>query len=93
MLKKPENVEMRPSEDAKGDIVMKCADTKKEEEEEDLCMICYTSELSAEETVKLDCGHEFHLGCVEQLLGHKWNTVRISFSFMQCPACKVEIKA
>ena len=69
--------EEKPQESA---VAQPVQDESKEESE--LCMICYTSELSAEESVKLACGHEFHLGCVKQLLGHKWNTVRISFSFM-----------
>ena len=58
---------------------------------EELCAICYTSELASETSVTLSCGHEFHLECVKQLLSHKWSTLRISFAFMQCPSCKQEI--
>ena len=61
--------------------------------DDELCTICYTSELSSEQCVTLKCGHRFHLGCVRQLLGHKWSTLRISFGFMLCPQCKAEIKA
>ena len=53
-----------------------------------LCSICYTSELCEEPIVQLSCGHIFHANCVKQLMKHRWNTLRISFDFMACPACK-----
>ena len=53
-----------------------------EEQQQELCMICYTSELSAEPCVTLSCGHIFHTNCVNQLLQHKWSTIRISFAFL-----------
>ena len=59
---------------------------------EELCAICYTSELREEPCVRLGCGHVFHSNCVLQLLQHKWNTLKISFAFMACPTCKQEIK-
>ena len=62
-------------------------------DEEELCPICFTSGLSAEPCVTLACGHTYHLNCVRQLLDHRWNTLRISFAFMQCPSCKQDIEA
>ena len=59
---------------------------------DDLCGICYTSELGSEACSKLSCGHVFHTGCVVQLLKHKWTTLRISFAFMSCPGCKQDIE-
>ena len=53
-----------------------------------LCSICYTCELSEEPIVQLTCGHIFHANCVKELMKHKWSTLRISFEFMACPACK-----
>ena len=44
-------------------------------------------------SVKLECGHIFHAECLRTLLRHRWNTVRISFAFMDCPCCKQPIKA
>ena len=58
---------------------------------EDLCAICYTSELGAEACVGLGCGHVFHANCVLQLLKHRWPTLQISFAFMKCPTCKQDI--
>ena len=58
---------------------------------DELCAICYTSELREEPCVKLSCGHIFHENCVLQLLQHRWNTLKISFAFMACPTCKQEI--
>ena len=52
---------------------------------DELCAICYTSELGSDPVVKLGCGHFFHEECVEQLLKHRWSTMQISFAFMACP--------
>ena len=60
--------------------------------EDELCTICYTSELGEEPCTKLSCGHVFHTDCLVKLLQHKWPTLRITFAFMQCPSCNQEIK-
>ena len=60
--------------------------------QDELCTICYTTELGAEACSKLSCGHIFHTNCIVNLLKHKWSTLRISFSFMSCPSCKQEIQ-
>ena len=54
----------------------------------ELCNICYTSELHEEPSVRLGCNHIFHAECVRKLLRHRWNSMRITFSFMDCPCCK-----
>ena len=59
---------------------------------DDLCNICYTSELGSDPCVQLGCGHIFHATCVKDLIRHRWSTLRISFDFMSCPACKAPIK-
>ena len=59
--------------------------------ENELCGICFTCELGEEACVRLGCGHVFHANCVRLLLGHKWTTLRISFGYLDCPACKQEI--
>ena len=59
---------------------------------DELCTICYCSELGSEPCTTLSCGHTFHTDCIVQLLTHKWTTLRISFAFMSCPSCKQEIK-
>ena len=68
-----------------------CAQAKADKDE--LCAICYTSELGAEPCTQLECGHIFHVNCVWELLRHKWSTLRISFAFMSCPCCNTEIKS
>ena len=60
--------------------------------EDELCTICYTSELGTEPCSKLSCGHVFHTNCVVQLLKHKWTSLRITFAFMSCPSCKQELE-
>ena len=59
--------------------------------DEELCTICYTCELREEPGVQLGCGHVFHANCVIELLKHKWTSLRITFAFMSCPACKAPI--
>jgi len=58
---------------------------------EDVCMICFTDTLSSAPVVKLDCGHLFHFHCCESLLKNKWNGPRITFGFLNCSICKVEM--
>ena len=60
-------------------------------DETELCGICYTSELGEEPCARLSCGHVFHANCIAQLLQHGYPTLRISFGFMSCPACKAQI--
>ena len=59
---------------------------------DELCAICFTSELSEEPCQRLECGHIFHAGCVTELLKHGWSTLKISFAFMSCPSCKAPIE-
>ena len=58
---------------------------------DELCTICYTQELGAQSCIKIGCGHVFHADCLLNLLKHRWNTLRITFAFLQCPNCKQEI--
>ena len=58
----------------------------------ELCGICYTSELGAEACSKLGCGHVFHTGCLVNLLKHRWTTAKINFAFMSCPQCNTDIE-
>ena len=59
----------------------------------ELCAICYTSELGDEPCIELGCGHIYHAGCVKQLIEHGWSTLKISFAFMSCPECKAPIES
>ena len=58
---------------------------------DELCSICFTSELGEEACVQLGCLHVFHANCVLKLLRHRWSTLKISFGFTACPSCKQEI--
>ena len=59
--------------------------------ESELCGICFTSELGSEPCVGMVCGHVFHVNCVLLMLQHKWTTLRITFSYLNCPSCKQPI--
>ena len=59
---------------------------------DDMCNICFTSELGSDPCVKLECGHVFHAECVKDLIKHRWSSLRITFDFMSCPACKFPIR-
>ena len=58
---------------------------------DDLCGICFCTELNTEPCVRLACGHVFHANCMLQLLDHRYTTLRITFGYLDCPSCKQEI--
>lgn len=57
----------------------------------ELCGICFTSELGEESCVRLSCRHVFHANCVAQMLKHRYSTLKINFGYMDCPTCKTEM--
>ena len=57
-----------------------------------LCGICHVKELGEEPVVALACRHVYHMNCVYKRLTKKWApSKRITFSFLDCPVCKVQI--
>ncbi|KAG5884570.1 hypothetical protein JTB14_006595 [Gonioctena quinquepunctata] len=62
------------------------------QDSDDMCMICFTEALSCAPAIQLGCGHVFHLHCCKAVLMKRWAGPRITFSFIQCPICKEEIK-
>ena len=59
------------------------------QDNDDMCMICFTDPLSPIPSVLLHCGHVFHFHCLQAVLSAKWHGPRISFGFTKCPICKV----
>ena len=59
--------------------------------EDELCKICFTSDLGEEPCSQLSCGHIFHTNCLVNLLKSRWTTLKISFGFMKCPCCNQTI--
>ena len=61
---------------------------------EEPCCICYTDPLKGRGCLQLSsCGHVFHLDCILERLKHRWPTKRISFHYLCCPVCGVEMQA
>ncbi|XP_026474963.1 E3 ubiquitin-protein ligase highwire-like [Ctenocephalides felis] len=58
---------------------------------EDMCMICFTENLSCAPSLQLACGHVFHAHCCRNILSNRWPGPRITFAFSQCPICKADI--
>lgn len=58
---------------------------------DDYCGICYSEGLGAAPSIKLACGHIFHKACVQTQIESKWNGVKISFGFLDCPSCRRRI--
>jgi len=56
---------------------------------DEFCNICWTDAIRAQPCITLGCGHTFHLLCVRQRLEKRWPTAKISFSFAECPLCRV----
>lgn len=54
---------------------------------DDQCPICFTSSLSDEPCIRLDCAHVFHYRCVQRLLTNRWTGPRIVFGFCRCSVC------
>jgi len=61
---------------------------KKEVVSSDPCAICMCNECDT----LLQCGHAFHLSCLEMQLKTKWTGVRISFDFLGCAICRQRMK-
>ena len=59
---------------------------------DDMCMICFTEALSKAPAIQLACEHVFHHHCCQQVLLSQCPGPRITFNFMRCPICKVDIK-
>ena len=61
------------------------------QDHEDQCMICFTSAISEEPCMRLQCGHLFHFRCTQTMLALRWNGPRVTFGFAQCPICKSSV--
>jgi E3 ubiquitin-protein ligase MYCBP2 len=51
-------------------------------------MLCFTEAVGCAPSVRADCGHVFHYGCVAALLEARWAGASVSFGFLQCPLCR-----
>lgn len=58
---------------------------------DDYCNICFVESLHAAPSIRLKCGHVFHIKCVKTNVEKKWPGARITFGFLNCPLCKEEI--
>lgn len=63
--------------------------TALKQDADDMCMICFTEALSSAPAIQLGCGHVFHHHCCQSILHRRWPGPRITFTFSQCPICKV----
>jgi len=52
------------------------------------CPICYTDALGARPSIQLECGHSFHYQCCAGMISSRWNGMRITFKFRNCPLCR-----
>eukprot|EP00455_Lapot_gusevi_P042557 TRINITY_DN5058_c0_g1_i2.p1 TRINITY_DN5058_c0_g1~~TRINITY_DN5058_c0_g1_i2.p1 ORF type:complete len:486 (-),score=121.92 TRINITY_DN5058_c0_g1_i2:153-1610(-) len=75
-------------------IVGECAEANGQHStSEDLCNICFVEELGQAPLIKLtSCGHIFHSHCVIEKVTKRWPGVRITFGFLKCPLCKVDMQ-
>ena len=57
------------------------------------CTICYIAGVGHFPSIKIDCGHIFHVGCLLSKIKRKWEGPRINLSYIECPSCKATISA
>lgn len=57
----------------------------------DFCSICWVEDLKSAPSILLGCGHMFHYACVAQKLEGRWPGLRITFGYLDCPLCKVQM--
>ncbi|XP_071950592.1 E3 ubiquitin-protein ligase MYCBP2-like isoform X2 [Antedon mediterranea] len=62
------------------------------QDSDDMCMICFTEALCCAPAIQLVCGHVFHYHCCLCVLEKRWVGPRITFGFVLCPICKVDIE-
>ena len=60
-------------------------DQDQEEEEHECCAICFEITDQARNFVSLDCGHQFHFGCIMQ------NMATGGFNRNNCPMCRAVV--
>ncbi|CDW73844.1 myc binding protein 2 [Stylonychia lemnae] len=56
------------------------------------CPVCYTETLSQGDSVQLNCKHLFHRKCIETILTNKQTDPRISFGYLDCPCCGIQME-
>ncbi len=69
--------------DNPSSLVLKCC-------ADDLCGVCFTSELCKEPCVALACGHAFHETCLRTRLTPP-SGGRLVFAFLKCPMCAAPV--
>ncbi|XP_065845558.1 E3 ubiquitin-protein ligase MYCBP2-like isoform X3 [Oscarella lobularis] len=57
---------------------------------DDMCMICYSENLSAAPVIQLECGHLYHYHCAKMIIEKRWTGPRITFRFLMCPICETK---
>ncbi len=67
------------------ELCLECDEAKNED-----CYICMTEELHRKPCIKLDCGHIYHLDCMDQRF-HKHGTGHIQLNYTYCPICYFRI--
>lgn len=64
------------------DLCLDCLGQRDED-----CYICMSDKLSSEPCIKLDCGHIFHKGCLDDRLRVKHSTDFITMGYTKCQVC------
>jgi len=67
------------------------ADSKQGQDASEFCNICWVEELGQAPVLQLDCGHMFHRQCILNQIDKRWPGTRITFGFLECPLCKIQI--
>lgn len=70
-------------DEAECPACLQCSD-----QADEYCTVCYVEGLGAAPCVQLACGHVLHAHCARKKVETGPNGARITFGFLECPACK-----
>lgn len=73
----------------KYEVCLQCTNDYNMEKE--MCYICMTDELHKKPCIKLECGHIYHLNCLEHRFTSKHNTSHINLNYTYCSVCNFRV--
>eukprot|EP00466_Bigelowiella_natans_P007035 jgi/Bigna1/70062/fgenesh1_pg.10_\ len=84
--------DIAPTKVVSATVTSKPDDVVKKEEEDSTCAICLEPLRGGAHLQLQDCGHQFHEHCLRAKIKAGWPGARITFDFLGCALCRVEMR-